>query len=653
MADNEVPKNDENDSQQKKGVNRRQFMTRVAAGAGAIAATSVLGACGSSSASSPLSNISAQNQSGSAWKFGVMADTQWTGVADDGYNPNSSAVAIAKQIQQQFINQGVKLVVHVGDLSDNGSNPGSDTRALFAQPLYNAGIGFFPHRGNHDDPSSVGAAEFVRIYPQTQNGIHNSTPSDVLTTFATTDPQITADAGHQPVPAKTGSSFQLGSNFSSPTVYSNGLKGLSYSFDYNNVRFVLLDQFTPVGLSNGVGGWDAAYGSGSSTTIANQEPWIDGLLSTLSGKHAFVFSHKGLITCQHADGLFGSDPGQADPGSSPLTWNNQNNFMKSLASNKVGYYINGHDHMYDRALITSPDAKSKVMTLLTASDSSKFYVPAGSTPNYSGYNSGGIVASTPVPKGSTNDTYYNGLAGLPSRRTPITQELYTVGYYIFTVDGAVVTVDYYAADVNTFTSSASEVVAATTNGLNFTKHETFGYGLNGKQYLVAQGASYTHGAVQITYPTNTTAVGISDASASGTTATILYGSNNSAVLDACQQQCAKVVTTAWTNASGTASDILTLRGINPYAGAAQIDTYVLSLKPGSGTLNSGYALASLDANGNWTKAAKLTGSSNNFVLGPWSSSYTTPGIYGIDPSSNTAWAVLNYDGVFAICSGLS
>ncbi|HEX2768352.1 MAG TPA: metallophosphoesterase, partial [Geobacteraceae bacterium] len=100
------------------------------------------------------------------WKFGVMSDTQWIGT-DDGKNPNSVSVDIIKAVNQEFINKGVKFVVQVGDLCDNGSVPaGEDTRAAFAQDLYNAGIGFFPFRGNHDS-SVAAAAEFLRIYPQT------------------------------------------------------------------------------------------------------------------------------------------------------------------------------------------------------------------------------------------------------------------------------------------------------------------------------------------------------------------------------------------------------------------------------------------------------------------------------------------------------
>jgi len=48
------------------------------------------------------------------WRFGVISDTQWT-VKDDGRNPGTSAVDITTQVNAQFIEQGVDLVVAVGD----------------------------------------------------------------------------------------------------------------------------------------------------------------------------------------------------------------------------------------------------------------------------------------------------------------------------------------------------------------------------------------------------------------------------------------------------------------------------------------------------------------------------------------------------------
>jgi hypothetical protein len=96
-------KNDAQDESESKAVNRRQFLTRTALGVGAVALTTAIEGCGTSSSSSATQPITSN-----AWKFGVMSDTQWTTPPnDDGYDPNSSAVSIATQLQQQFINNGV------------------------------------------------------------------------------------------------------------------------------------------------------------------------------------------------------------------------------------------------------------------------------------------------------------------------------------------------------------------------------------------------------------------------------------------------------------------------------------------------------------------------------------------------------------------
>jgi len=40
-----------------------------------------------------------------------------------------------------------------------------------------------------------------------------------------------------------------------------------------------------------------------------------------------------------------------------------------------------------------------------------------------------------------------------------------------------------------------------------------------------------------------------------------------------------------------------------------------------------------------------------FVPGPWNASYKL-GTYGIDAATNTAWAVVNYNGVFAVVANI-
>lgn len=513
------------------------------------------------------------------WSFGVMPDTQWT-VPDDGKNPNSVPVDIINQVNNEFIGKGVKLVVQVGDLTDNGSNLALDTRAVFTQPLYNAGIAFFPLRGNHESSQAAGL-EFQRIFPQTQNGINNNTPANV---FSVSNP----DGANQPFPIQKGSAFAIGSNFSSP---SANLNGLSYSFDYSNARFVLLDQFTPT--------------DGTANTIDNQQSWISAQLSgKLAGNHAFVFAHKNLIGQNHVDTLFGSNP-SIDPAG-------QNAFISSLYNNGVRYYISGHDHVHQRSIIASPDGTSKVQEIISGSDSSKFYIPA-------------------IP---SNDSKYDN----PTRETSIAQERNTIGYYIYTINGPCVNVDYYSARAYPSLISG-EYLISTTPTLNFIKQETFGYCLNGKEFLVAQGQPYTN--VQDSF--------------SGTTAKILSGINGSLAMDGSLRPLTNAVETGWSpRTHDTSSDILSLWGMANNLGSAETDVYTLSMSydpkgMGDGQLKNGFfGLATQDDDGNWTNAVDMNFSgSKKFVMGPWDPSYKL-GTYGFDPSTHTAWAVINYNSDFAV-----
>ena len=109
------------------------------------------------------------------WKFGVMADTQWTAPTDPaGKNPNGVSVSIIEQLNEQFIKHGVKFVIQVGDLTENGNDPDIATRAAAVQPLYDSKIGFFPMRGNHetyakpDGSNHYGITQFRKSFPQTR-----------------------------------------------------------------------------------------------------------------------------------------------------------------------------------------------------------------------------------------------------------------------------------------------------------------------------------------------------------------------------------------------------------------------------------------------------------------------------------------------------
>ncbi|NTU91119.1 MAG: metallophosphoesterase, partial [Chlorobiaceae bacterium] len=107
------------------------------------------------------------------WKFGVMGDTQWTTTDPAGANPSSVPISIIGQVNRQFIDARVKFVIQVGDLTDDGQDVSERTRAAAAQPLVDAGIGFFAFRGNHETSRSdngYGVPVFRVNYPQNRTG---------------------------------------------------------------------------------------------------------------------------------------------------------------------------------------------------------------------------------------------------------------------------------------------------------------------------------------------------------------------------------------------------------------------------------------------------------------------------------------------------
>ena len=513
------------------------------------------------------------------WSFGVISDTQWPN-SPDNKNPNSVAVNVINHVNQEFINHGVKFVVAVGDVTDNGSVLALDTRATFAQALYNAGIGFYPLRGNHES-SKTAAVEFQRIFPQTRTGVNNQTPADALVT--------TAFYGAPPL--NTNGTYTVGSNFVSFPAANNGYDGLFYSFDYQNARFVLMDQFTPTD------------GASHSVLDPAQVGWVGSQLRNRpAGTHAFVFGHKHLISENHVDTLFGSNP-SVNP-------DLQNTFMASLFSTGVRYYMGGHDHMHNRAIVTSPSGTSTVQNIITASDSYKFYIPQ-------------------VP---SNDSKYDS----PARELEISQELFNVGYYIVTVDGPRVTVDYYASP-NGCNGDCDETLDVIP--YSFSSHETFGYSLNGREFLVAQGQPYT--TVEDRY--------------GDTAARILDGSNGSTAKDYSGRPFTKAVDTGWARRNcGLASDILSLWGMAGSIGSSKTDTYTLSLTFDKEHMNVEHVkrgelgLVTRDAYGTWVNAVdRNVGGVKKFVSGPWHAGYEL-GTYGMDPRTHTAWAVVNHEGDFAV-----
>ena len=413
------------------------------------------------------------------WSFGVMADTQWSGSDPTGNNVNTVAVNQAKACNQAFVNAGVSFVVQVGDLTDNGSTAGLQTRLNANTALNAAGIPFYGLRGNHED-NSTAKTFFQSNY----------------------------------IPTSTGSA-----------TVAVAPDGVSYSVDYNGTKIVLLDILTA----------DSTAAMDTATT------WMSGQLSAADHTQAFVFDHKNLLGQNHKDNAFG--------GSNDANPAEQNAFISTAQNNGVRYVISGHDHMHYRSMVTSPDGKSQVQELICSSDSYKYYTP---------------------------QTPYS------SRDGAISQQLNKTGYYIFTVDGPRVTGKYY----ETTPLANGDVPANPT----WTLSETFGYSLNGKEFMVASGGNFN--VVQDTY---------------GVTSMHLAGLNGSTVTTSDGRLVSKDVNTGWTDkAPGFASDALTLWGMEDIDSATTVNPFTLTM---SYHVSSGFTgdiyLARENADGTWAHLASI------------------------------------------------
>ncbi len=496
--------------------------------------------------SAPLRALAADG----AFRFAVMADTQWKNY-DVVRNPNTVAVGIIDQLNAEFIRQGAAFVIQVGDLTDNGSAAAMDTRAAATHALYDAGVGFFPLRGNHES-SQAAALQFQALYPQARG---------------------------------LGSNVVGAAHFTSPFPT---LDGLSYAFDYGNARFVLLDQFTRTDGTN--------YLGSSNNNAVDQLDWIASALADKpAGGHAFVFAHKGLITENHTDTLFGANPAANTAA--------QNAFMASLEGAGIRYFFGGHDHMHNRALVLSPDRASAVQDITASSNSYKFYIPL-------------------VP---SNDDSYDQ----PPREIELAQELFTIGYYLVTVDGTRVTIDHYASP----NGCDGDCDLTVTPTLTFSRRETFGYDLSGKEFLVRPGESYTV---------------VADAHGS-TTAAILDGVFAGGQTDFAGRPLSHVVTTGWGEREpGGGSSTFYVWGMATAMGSDRTDVHVLSLTYDPHYLNTeaigrgGFGLVAQRADGRWVNGVELNAAgAPRYVNGPYRPGYAL-GTYGVDPSTKTAWAVVDY-----------
>ncbi|MFC7457417.1 metallophosphoesterase family protein [Brachybacterium sp. GCM10030267] len=549
----------------------RRTLLQLPIGVGALGA---VGAVGTAAASAAPRSALSEN----AWTFGLMSDTQW-GADADGENPGSIAGGLQRMINERMIDEGAAFLVQVGDNVDreeDSYNGRPDVRTLpikgeLVQPLYDAGIGFYTLRGNHESSATAGQ-ELPQVFPQHMG------------------------EGENPLGGAT--------NFSSP---SELLKGLSYSFDVENVRLIMLDQFT------------RPDGSGSTgDNILDQLDWIEErVMSRGADMHCIIAAHKNLIGGNHVDNLFGSDPSENPDG--------VDRFLQICDEGGVAFLWGGHDHHHKRSVITSADGRHSIEQLIAGSDSAKFYTPD-------------------VP--SIDETY-----GGPSE-TVLAEELWTLSHYLITVDGPMLYVDFYSMSTGADYGPTYMNVTPPESGWYW--RERWGRSLNGQEFLVGPGESYTV---------------VSD-EFEGTTARILDGVNTAEKSDYAGRALSKHIATGWQDAGdGDASPRFHLTGIHenltlndesltgqlPEADETdEADRFVLELSGGARAFRAdgSYGLATRGEDGSWINAVDANhAGTKKFVKGPYREGYEL-GTYGVDPRTKKAWAVLDRGGVFVLRRGI-
>jgi hypothetical protein len=237
------------------------------------------------------------------WKFAVLGDGR-TG----GENGNTTGVndVVVRALAAEIVKQKVDLVIFSGDLVNGSARFGPlekqlENWKLAMAAIYEAKIPLYVVRGNHelaaaqDQPKGRSVAAWRAAFPDMpQNG-----PADE--------------------------------------------KGLTYSVDYANARFVAIDQFVGKKPGFDVKVYDSAVNSGMVS------PWAIARIQE-SGPHwVFAFGHEAAFPGHHVDCL-GNVPAERE-----ALWD-------ALGA-RGGVYFAGHDHMYVRQV--APDrAKRPVLTLV-------------------------------------------------------------------------------------------------------------------------------------------------------------------------------------------------------------------------------------------------------------------------------------------------
>ncbi|MHC4203816.1 MAG: metallophosphoesterase family protein [Planctomycetota bacterium] len=232
------------------------------------------------------------------WKFIVTCDSRGS---DNGIQP-----IILGELVNEILDQGVDFVLFPGDLVSGYAYIGPEgfegelwTWVNKMQPVYDAGIGVYVSRGNHELMDTWSRS----IWP-------NVDPDDNHTT------RWLNVFGNDLYPE-----LMLPDNGPESEKY------MTYAVTHKNAFIISLDHYA--GINH------------ETIHMVNQE-WLDAQLAANTKPHIFIAGHETAFRAMHTDGL-DNRPAERDA------------FWASIRNAGGRTYFAGHDHFYDHARIDDGD----------------------------------------------------------------------------------------------------------------------------------------------------------------------------------------------------------------------------------------------------------------------------------------------------------
>lgn len=265
------------------------------------------------------------------WRFIATCDSR-------GYE-NGINAQILGEIAQEAVDKHAEFIVFPGDLV-HGITPspqGFEDQLLAwvdaMGPAYDAGVGVYPARGNHE------LGDVWSYYPYGGTGKLDINDNHVIRWLNV----FGSDARpEQKLPANGPDSE----------------KYMTYAIEHRNAVVLMLDQYA---------GYDHGF-----VHYVNQQ-WVDATLADNTRPHIFAAGHEEAFRTRHPDCL-------------DYEVEKRDAFWKSLADAGARAYFDGHDHYYDHARIDDGDGNpdNDVHQLIIATAGAPFY---SFTPPYPGNNS--------------------------------------------------------------------------------------------------------------------------------------------------------------------------------------------------------------------------------------------------------------------------